>query len=90
MAYAATQNTEDADCVVRREGENLDRLASALRDLHARLRVSGMSDEDPPSPGPTRWSHAGRGGHLDLDDRRGSVRRTVGTTGHESGHPPTR
>jgi hypothetical protein len=46
VAYGATRGTEDADCVVRREGENLDRLAAALRDLNARLRVSGMSDEE--------------------------------------------
>ena len=36
--------TGDADCVVRRSGPNLDRLAGALRELHARLRVPGMSD----------------------------------------------
>jgi len=46
VAYGATRRTEDADCVVRREGENLDRLAAALRGLNARLRVSGMSDEE--------------------------------------------
>jgi hypothetical protein len=46
VAYGSTRRTEDADCVVRREGENLDRLAAALRDLNARLRVSGMSDEE--------------------------------------------
>lgn len=45
-AYGATRRTEDADCVVGREAENLDRLAAALRDLNARLRVSGMSDEE--------------------------------------------
>ena len=36
VAYGSTRRTEDADCVVRREGENLDRLAAALRDLNAR------------------------------------------------------
>jgi hypothetical protein len=45
-AYGAERPTEDADCVVRRERTNLDRLAGALRELHARLRVGGMTDED--------------------------------------------
>ena len=38
----ASRLTEDADCVVRRERANLERLASALREVHARLRVAGM------------------------------------------------
>lgn len=42
----ASRLTEDADCVVRRERANLVRLASALRELHARLRVARMSDEE--------------------------------------------
>ena len=42
----ASRLTEDADCVVRRERVNLERLASALRDLHARLRVARMSDDE--------------------------------------------
>jgi len=42
----ASRLTEDADCVVRRERANLERLASALREVHARLRVARMSDED--------------------------------------------
>jgi len=42
----ASRLTEDADCVVRRERANLERLASALRELHARLRVTRMSDEE--------------------------------------------
>ncbi len=45
-AYGAERLTEDADCVVRRERPNLDRLARAMRELNARLRVSGMSDDD--------------------------------------------
>jgi hypothetical protein len=45
-AYGATRLTEDADCVVRRERSNLDRLAAAMRELNARLRVQGMSDEE--------------------------------------------
>jgi Zn-dependent M28 family amino/carboxypeptidase len=42
----ASRLTEDADCVVRRERANLERLASALREVHARLRVARMSDTD--------------------------------------------
>ena len=45
-AYGATRLTEDADCVVSRERANLERLAAALRELSARLRVSGMTDEE--------------------------------------------
>jgi hypothetical protein len=45
-AYGAERLTEDADCVVRRERANLDRLAKALRELNARLRVGGMSDAE--------------------------------------------
>ncbi len=45
-AYGVQRPTDDADCVVRREKANLDRLAGALRELHARLRVGGMSDEE--------------------------------------------
>ena len=45
-AYGAERPTDDADCVVHRERANLDRLAGALRELHARLRVGGMSDAE--------------------------------------------
>lgn len=45
-AYGAERLTEDADCVVGRERANLDRLAAALRELNARLRVIGMTDEE--------------------------------------------
>lgn len=46
QAYGVDRPTEDADCVVRRERANLDRLAAVLRELHARLRVAGMSDDE--------------------------------------------
>lgn len=46
FAYGAKRLTEDADCVVSRERANLDRLADAMRELNARLRVSGMSDDE--------------------------------------------
>ena len=46
IGYGAERPTEDADCEVRRERANLDRLADALRELHARLRVGGMTDDE--------------------------------------------
>lgn len=46
VAYGATRPTEDADCVVSRDRANLERLASTLRELNARLRVAGMSDAE--------------------------------------------
>ncbi len=45
-AYGAERRSEDADCVVRRERANLDRLASVLQELNARLRVAGLSDAE--------------------------------------------
>ncbi|HTT90433.1 MAG TPA: nucleotidyl transferase AbiEii/AbiGii toxin family protein [Acidimicrobiales bacterium] len=45
-AYGAERPTDDIDCVVRRERDNLDRLADALRELNARLRVGGMTDAE--------------------------------------------
>ena len=46
IGYGATRPTEDADCVVRRERANLERLAAALAELNARLRVGGMTDAE--------------------------------------------
>jgi hypothetical protein len=46
IGYGAERPTEDADCVVRRERSNLDRLAVVLRELNARLRVGGMTDAE--------------------------------------------
>lgn len=45
-AYGAKRPTEDIDCVVRRDRANLDHLAGALRELHARLRVTGTTDAE--------------------------------------------
>ena len=45
-AYGATRETKDFDCLVRRAKANLDRLAAALRELHARLRVEGLPDAE--------------------------------------------
>jgi hypothetical protein len=45
-AYGATRPTKDSDALVRAETDNLARVAAALRELHAYLRVSGLSDEE--------------------------------------------
>lgn len=45
-AHGATRPTQDVDFVPRSTRENLDRLADALRELGARLRVAGMTDEE--------------------------------------------
>jgi hypothetical protein len=44
--FGATRVTEDTDCLARRTDENLDRLAAAMRELSARLRVEGLTDEE--------------------------------------------
>jgi hypothetical protein len=46
QVYGAHRQTMDLDVVPRNSDDNLQRLASALVALHARLRVGGMSDED--------------------------------------------
>lgn len=45
-AHGATRPTSDIDCVPGDGRDNLSRLAAALRELNARLRVGGMSDEE--------------------------------------------
>ncbi len=45
-AHGAERPTDDADFLVRRVRDNLDRLAAALRELNARLRVGGMIDAE--------------------------------------------
>lgn len=44
--YGAERVTQDIDVLPRTDGENLSRLAFALRDLGAFLRVGGLSDEE--------------------------------------------
>lgn len=44
--HGAARATADIDCVPATDEENLQRLADALTDLGARLRVGGMSDEE--------------------------------------------
>jgi hypothetical protein len=45
-AYGAVRPTGDADCLVRRTVDNFERLAAAMLELHARLRVEGLSDAE--------------------------------------------
>jgi hypothetical protein len=46
QAYGAARPTLDFDCLIRRSADNFDRLASAMRELHARLRVEGLTDAE--------------------------------------------
>jgi len=45
-AHGATRPTSDIDLVPDGDDDNLARLAAALRELNARLRVGGMTDEE--------------------------------------------
>jgi hypothetical protein len=72
IAYGATRPTADFDCLVRRTGDNLTRLAAAMRELNARLRVDGLSDDEAAAlPNTTRPRHIGPDGDLHLAHRRG-------------------
>lgn len=42
--HGATRVTRDLDCVPNSTVANLERLAGAMRELNARLRVAGLSD----------------------------------------------
>jgi hypothetical protein len=44
--HGATRQTTDFDCLPARTKQNLRRLAAALTELDARLRVGGMTDEE--------------------------------------------
>ncbi|MEJ5256194.1 MAG: hypothetical protein WHS89_12690 [Acidimicrobiales bacterium] len=44
--HGAERLTKDIDLVPRSDADNLERLAAALRDLGAFLRVGGMSDDE--------------------------------------------
>lgn len=46
IAHGAQRPTADLDCLALRTADNLDRLARALRELRARLRVDGLSDTE--------------------------------------------
>ena len=45
-AYGALRRTADFDCLPALDRDNLRRVAAALRELGARLRVEGLSDEE--------------------------------------------
>jgi len=45
-AHGATRPTADIDCLADTTAENYERLAAALRELGARLRVAGLSDAE--------------------------------------------
>jgi hypothetical protein len=45
-AYGARRLTKDFDCLPARNEENLRRLAAAMGELNARLRVEGLSDDE--------------------------------------------
>lgn len=45
-AHGATRPTSDIDLVPDSDNDNLARLAAALRELNARLRVGGMTDDE--------------------------------------------
>ncbi|WP_116996872.1 hypothetical protein [Desertimonas flava] len=44
--HGATRLTKDLDCLPRFDEHNTMRLAGAMRELHARLRVNGLSDAE--------------------------------------------
>lgn len=46
MAYGATRPTGDLDFIPARDRDNLGRLADAMRELGAFLRVQGLSDDE--------------------------------------------
>jgi hypothetical protein len=43
--YGAQRPTYDLDCLVQRKLDNLHRLAAAMKELGARLRVEGLDDD---------------------------------------------
>lgn len=43
--HGASRPTKDLDCLPRADEDNMVRLAAAMRELGARLRIEGMSDE---------------------------------------------
>jgi hypothetical protein len=47
QVYGAACPTTDFDCLVRGATDNLERLGAAMRELNARPRVEGLSDEEP-------------------------------------------
>lgn len=46
IAHGALRPTADVDCLARSSAENLSRLAAAMRELNARLRIAGLTDAE--------------------------------------------
>jgi len=46
IAHGASRPTVDFDCLARRTRGNLTRLAAAMNELNARLRVGGLTDAE--------------------------------------------
>jgi hypothetical protein len=46
IAHGATRPTVDLDCLPERSTGNLERLAAAMQELNARLRVGGLDDHE--------------------------------------------
>lgn len=46
ITHDALRPTADLDCLARRSAENMARLAAAMRELNARLRVAGLTDAE--------------------------------------------
>jgi hypothetical protein len=44
--HGALRPTKDFDCLPERSSANLARLAGAMRELNARLRVAGLTDAE--------------------------------------------
>jgi hypothetical protein len=44
--YGASRPTFDVDCLPRRTEANLDNLAAAMRELGARIRSEGLTDDE--------------------------------------------
>lgn len=44
--HGATRTTQDLDCLPQFGADNIERLAEAMRELRARLRAEGLSDEE--------------------------------------------
>jgi hypothetical protein len=46
VLHGATRPTFDFDCLAKKTPENLDRFAAALKEMNARMRASGLTDEE--------------------------------------------
>lgn len=53
QVHGATRPTSDFDCLARFDGDNLERLCDAMRELNARIRADGFSDAEAIAVAPT-------------------------------------